>query len=134
MLWRAALCSCCKACRWNRAPHFCANFLTPCRDLIVPVIIAQESYSVEVQRQFSTLVDKVGDRINDCLELGWKNQMSESGISKQMMISMAEAVGITLTDEKIEELLPQVRALQQSLDAIELTQEEPAITFAPESE
>ena len=60
--------------------------------------------------------------------------MTREGLSKEDLAAAARAVGLDLGDERLEELLPEMRRAAkafQALEALDLEAHEPAVTFRP---
>ena len=63
--------------------------------------------------------------------------MTNPQISKEALKAMASMSGLNFSDEKLEELLPQIQQAAEALsglDALNLGEVEPAITFKTEGE
>ncbi|MCH7745449.1 MAG: hypothetical protein IIC84_05170 [Chloroflexi bacterium] len=63
--------------------------------------------------------------------------MTNPQISKEALKAMAEMSGLNFSDETLEELLPQIQQAAEALsglDALNLGEVEPAITFKTEGE
>lgn len=63
--------------------------------------------------------------------------MTSSLVSKESIRALANLVGLNISDDRIEELLPHMQRLSESknqLDGLDLEGVEPALVFSPEKE
>ena len=63
--------------------------------------------------------------------------MTSPLVSKESIRALANLVGLNISDDRIEELLPHMQRLSESknqLDGLDLEGVEPALVFSPEKE
>ena len=60
--------------------------------------------------------------------------MANPRVTKETLKAMAQLSGLELSDEALEELLPQIRQTVESLAGLDLQSVEPAIVFKPDLE
>ena len=60
--------------------------------------------------------------------------MAKPRVTKETLKAMAQLSGLELSDEALEELLPQIRQTVESLAGLDLQSVEPAIVFKPDLE
>ena len=63
--------------------------------------------------------------------------MSERKISRDSLRAMAGLAGLDLSDDKLDELLPQVERMlepTEDLDVLDIGSVEPAVVFRPDEE